>query len=105
MLFRSISFDVSDLDVWGMAVVDGDDLILKHVVTNRSSSILDFRGSASVPGRERQYRPISNLLPGETQTVEYRFSRGPELIGRSARLVLREINDGPRIHTLETIIP
>lgn len=100
-----VDVGVADLSVRGMAVVAGTDLLLRHIVTNRSDDILSFRGSASVPGRERQYRPISNLQPGDTQTVDYRFSDGTGLIGRHARLVLREVNDGPRVHNLEVYIP
>lgn len=96
---------VKDLDVSGLAVVEGTELLLRHVVTNRSAEVLSFRGSANVPGRKRQHRPISNLSPGETQIVEYRFARGDTLIGRNARLVLREVNDGPRTHSLELLIP
>jgi len=100
-----VNLGVTDLEVWGLAMVESDELVLRHVVTNRSTDILSFRGSANVPGRERQYRPISNLRPGDTHTVEYRFSRGTALIGRQARLALREVNDGPRIHNLELTIP
>ncbi len=100
-----VKIGVTDLEVWGQAVVAGNKLVLREVVTNRSSEVLSFRGSASVPGRERQYRPISNLRPGDTQAVEYRFSDGDALIGRNARLVLREVDDGPRTHNLELRIP
>jgi hypothetical protein len=100
-----IDVGVSDLDAWGLAVVEQDDLVLRHVVTNRSSDVLNLRSSANVPGRERQYRPISNLRPGDTQTVDYHFNSGRALIGRSIRLVLREMNDGPRVHTLELSVP
>lgn len=100
-----VRIDVSDLDVWGTGVVEGGDLVLQHVVTNRSNDILSFRGSAAVPGRERQYRPISNLKPGDTQAIEYRFSHGEPFVGRDARLVLREVNDGPRIHNIDLTIP
>ncbi len=100
-----VEIGVKDLEVWGQAVVAGNELVLREVITNGSPEVLSFRGSASVPGRERQYRPISNLRPGDTQTVEYRFSDVDTLIGRNARLVLREIDDGPRIHNLELRIP
>jgi len=96
---------LSDVEVWGMAVMEGEDLYLRHVVTNRSEEVLSFRGSATVPGRERQYRPFVNLRPGDTQTVEYRISKGGNLIGRNVRLVLREMNDGPRVHNLELLVP
>ena len=101
----SIELRVEDLDIWGSGVVEGNDLVLAHTVTNRSSDVLSFRASAVVPGHERQYRPISNLRPGETQSVEYRFHDGKKLIGRSVRLVLREMNDGPRMHNLAVVIP
>jgi hypothetical protein len=100
-----LEVSVTDLDVWGMASMEGNELLLRHVVSNRSSKVLNFRGSATVPGRERQYRPISHLQPGDTQTVEYRFARSAELIGRTVRLVLREIDGGSRIHNLELTVP
>jgi len=100
-----VSVDLSDVDVSGMAVIEGDVLKLRQVVTNRSDSILSFRGSASVPGRERKYRPFTNLRPGDSQTVEYRFDQASDLIGRAVRLDLRELNDGPRSHSLDIIVP
>ncbi len=98
-------FGPSDLDAWGSAVLERDDLVLRQVVSNRSSSVLSFRGSARVPGRERQYRPFANLAPGESQSVEYRFAGAGALIGRRVRLTLHELNDGPRTHTLELVVP
>ena len=100
-----VEIGLTDLEAWGMAVVDGHDLLLRHTVANRSSEALSFRASATVPGRERQYRPIANLQPGDIQTVEYRFSGGTGVIGRNVRLGLRELNDGPRIHNLELTVP
>ncbi len=101
----ALDLGLADIDVWGLAVVKGEDLVLRHVVTNRSQEIVSFRASAGVPGRERQHRPIPNLRPGDTQIVQYRFSQGRELIGRDARLMLREVNDGPRMHNLDQRIP
>ncbi len=100
-----IELGLKDVDVWGMATVEGSDLVLRHVVTNRSGELLHFRGAANVPGRERQYRPFSGMRPGDTQTVEYRFSKGANLAGTKVRLGLREMNDGSRTHALELIVP
>jgi hypothetical protein len=100
-----VELGLADVDVWGMAAVEGDDLVLTHTVTNRSEKPLYFRGVANVPGRERQYRPFSNVYPGETQTVEYRFPGGADMSGSPVRLTLREMNDGPRIHNLELTVP
>jgi hypothetical protein len=101
----SVELGLTDLDVRGMAVVEGDNLVLRHTVTNRSSAVLNFRGSANVPGRQRQYRPFSGLFPGDTQTVEYRISGGANLVGSRVRLGLLELNDGPRRHNLELTVP
>lgn len=100
-----VEFGLSDVEVRGMAWLDKEDLMIRHEIRNRSTNKLHFRGSALVPGRERQYRPITNLLPGEKQIVEYKFRDGEALIGALIRLELRETNDGPRTHTLELRVP
>jgi hypothetical protein len=99
-----VELGLDDVEVAGSSFLEGEDLVLQHVISNRSAKTLSFRGSAAVPGRERQYRPISNLAPGETQTVEYRFLHAADLMGRHVRLMLRELNDGPRTHTLELAV-
>lgn len=101
----AVEIALSDVQVWSSAVVEDGELVLRHVVTNRSAQVLSFRGSATVPGRERQHRPIPNLFPGDTQVVVYRFPGGTKLIGRTAHLLLREINDGPRLHNLRLVVP
>ncbi len=101
----AIDFGLADVDVSATAAVDGADVVLTHVVTNRSNEDLSMRGTANVPGRERQYRPFANLRPGDTQTVVYRFAGATALRGTAVRLAIRELNDGPRIHTLELVVP
>jgi len=101
----NVEIGLSDVAVWGLAFVQGSDLILRHAVTNQSSEVLSFRGSATAPGYERQYRPFLDLRPGQTQNAEYRFRGAAELIARRVRLGLREMNDGPRIHNLELVVP
>ncbi len=100
-----VSLELTDVAVWGTAVVERSDLVLHHVVTNHTKNVLSFRGAAVVPGQQRQYRPMSGLLPGDSQTVRYRFPNGASLIGRTVRLMLREVNDGPRSHNLELVVP
>ncbi|MCH7884944.1 MAG: hypothetical protein IIC01_06780 [Planctomycetes bacterium] len=100
-----IEVGLSDVEVFGLALVESQKLLLRQTVTNRSADVLSFRATANVPGRQRQYRPIPNLAPGETQTVEYRFSNARDLIGRHVQLSLRELNDGPRVHSLELRVP
>ncbi|MBI4718384.1 MAG: hypothetical protein HY763_11305 [Planctomycetes bacterium] len=103
--FLPVELGLSDVEIAGTAVVQEGYLLLRQAVTNRTGTTLHFRGSAIVPGRERQYRPISNLQPGETQFVEYRFPEGRDLIGATVRVELRETNDGPRVHALELVVP
>lgn len=102
---RTVDLDLSDVEVSGIATVERGSLILRHMVTNRSEVTLSFRGSAYVPGRERQYRPLANLRPGDSQVVEYRFADGADLVGRGVRLVLSEMADGPRVHNLRLTVP
>jgi hypothetical protein len=101
----AIEIALSDVEVRGAAYVEDGTLILRHTVANRSSQPLSFRGAATVPGRERQYRPISNLLPGDSQEVQYRIPHAQNLVGRTVHLSLREVNDGPRVHTLQLMVP
>ena len=100
-----VDVGLTDIEVRAMAVVERGNLLLRHVVTNRSAGRLNFRSSASVPGRERQYRPLDHLAPGETQTVEYRFAQGAALTGSKVRLGLRQANDARRTHTIELTVP
>lgn len=100
-----VSIGLADIDVTGHAARDADDLVLTQIITNRSKKPLNLRSMATVPARERQYRPITNLAPGESQTVEYRFKQAATLSGARVRLALREMNDGPRVHTLELSVP
>ena len=93
------------MDVFGLALVESQKLLLRQTVTNRSADVLSFRATANVPGRQRQYRPIANLGPGDSQTVEYRFSNAHNLIGRQVQLSLRELNDGSRVHSFELRVP
>ncbi len=100
-----VEIGLSNVTVTGVAVVEHNDLILRHIVHNGTAEVLNFRSTAAAPGRERQYRPITNLKPGGTQTVDYRFNGGRALVGRHIYLALRELNDGPRIHNLELVVP
>ncbi|MCO6435554.1 MAG: hypothetical protein J5J06_00525 [Phycisphaerae bacterium] len=100
-----VAANLEGIDVRGMAYLKGNVLQVRHAVSNRTAETLHFRGSALLPGKERQYRPITSLMPGETQTVVYRFDDAANLAGTSVRLELREINDGRRTHAMDVPIP
>ena len=101
----AIEFGLEDVEVSGMIVTEKGDLILRHTVTNHTGETLHFRGVVQAAGRQRQYRPLANLRPGDTQTVQYRFSNAADLAGSTVRLGLRELNDGLRTHALEMVVP
>lgn len=102
-----MAFDLrmDGVDVWGQAVLEGDRLVLRHGVTNRSDGVLNLRSAASVPGRERQYRPFTNVQPGETQVVHYRYPDSAPLLGRRVMLGISELEEGNRSHNLELTVP
>lgn len=101
----AIEFGLKDIEVSGMIVTEKSDLILRQTVTNHTGETLHFRGFVQAPGRQRQYRPLDNLRPGDTQTVQYRFSNAADLTGSTVRLGLREVNDGSRTHAMELVVP
>ncbi len=93
-----------ELDAWAYATVEGDSLVIRHSVTNKSDQSLNLRSSAIVPGKRRQYRNLLAFAPQQTATVEYRLKEWNELKGRRVRLYLREIN-GTRMHNVEVQVP
>lgn len=100
----TLSLGIEELGAWGYAIMDHDRLIVRHGITNRSNGVLSFRSAAIAPGRLLQRRPLSDLQPGQTATLEYRFRDPDELRGRTIRLLLRELN-GPRLHNIEVLVP
>ncbi len=93
-----------DLDAWGYAIVEGDRLVVRHSVTNKSNETLNLRSSAIAPNQPRQYRNLLSFAPKQTATVEYHFREWETLKGRRIRLYLREVN-GTRIHNVEIHVP
>lgn len=99
-----LQLELDKVDVWAYAVMEGDQLVLRHGLTNRSDRPISFRAFATVPGRSRQNRVIAKLQPGQSVSNEYRFPNGQSLRHRSVRLSLKEV-EGPRIHNLDVVVP
>jgi hypothetical protein len=95
---------LADVDVWGFATAEGNRVVVRHGVRNRSSGTLSFRAYAAAPGRDRQEKIIIGLEPGQTIEREYRFENADGLVGRSIRVSLREVS-GPRMHNLQLAVP
>lgn len=100
----ALQLGIKDVDVWAFALLEGDRLVLRHGITNRSARPLNFRSFATVPGRSRQCRVVASLAPAATTTTEYRFDNAAALSGRTVRLDLHEV-DGPRSHSTELVAP
>ncbi|RJP40850.1 MAG: hypothetical protein C4547_02125 [Phycisphaerales bacterium] len=99
-----LELGLADIDVWAVAMIDGSNIVVRQVVTNRTETSLNLRGTAAVPQRPRQYQMISGLRPGETRAVEYRFAAHVALSGESARVGLIELG-GSRYHNQEVTLP
>jgi len=96
---------LADLQVRGAAIMEGETLIVDHYVRNRTDQTLNLRGSIAVPGKLRQYRPLTAIPPGGMRRVEYRFREARGLAGRRILLGIREMSDNPRVHNLELTVP
>jgi hypothetical protein len=101
----TVDVGVSELDVRAQAFLQGEDLVIRHVATNVSDATLHLRSSAQVPGRPRQYRPMSELHAKSTQAASYRFAGAAGLSGQTVRLSLHFLNDSRRAHHVELTIP
>jgi len=101
----AVDIELDALEVRGMATIEGETLVVRHLVNNKTDQAVNFRSSVAVPGKMRQYRPFTNIAPGSTQLVEYRFRDASQLAGRKIHLALREMRDDPRVHNLELTVP
>ncbi|UCG34107.1 MAG: hypothetical protein JSU68_05615 [Phycisphaerales bacterium] len=99
-----IEVGLRDLGVTALAQRVGNKVVVRQRVTNFSSVPVNYRSFLVAPGRVRQTRLISNLHPGQTVLKEYDFDDAADLIGRSVRIGLREV-DGPLIHNEVIEIP
>ncbi len=95
-----LELGVRDIDAWGHTVLSSDRLIVRHRVFNRGDKTLNLRAFAIAPGRLRQTRLLTQLLPGQSKMLEYHFKDPESLRQRTIRLHLRDLN-GPRIHNIE----
>ncbi|MCH7701467.1 MAG: hypothetical protein IID37_07240 [Planctomycetes bacterium] len=100
----TLGLELQNIDVWAYAVMEGDRLVLRHGLTNRTDQSLSFRAYATAPGRSRQNRVIAKLEPGQSVSNEYHFPNASALRSRTVRLSLKEVG-GPRIHNLDVRVP
>ncbi len=99
-----LKLDLADMDVWVDVILEGETVILRHGITNRSDREVTFRSFADAPGRKRRHLNIIGLQPNQTVAKSHRFDNAAQLSGQVVRIGLRQVN-GPRSHNLMVTIP
>ena len=67
-----LELDLKDMEVWVDLVLEGDRVVVRHGVTNRSSEVVTFRSFADAPGHKRRNGNGQDVR-GYELTVEFVF--------------------------------
>lgn len=102
--YLPLELGLSDMDVWLEMVVEGQGVIVRHGVTNRSAEVVTFRSYADAPGRKRRSLNMVGLQPGQTIVKSHYFDHASELSGQVIRVRLQQVK-GPRSHNLTVTVP
>ena len=89
-------FGLRDIDVDSRYTLDGERLVVRVTVTNRSEQAVSFRLFVQAPGHRRLERFIYDLGPGRTVLKEYTLNRASTLVGKRVWIALRELR-GSRV--------
>lgn len=103
-VYLPLQLDLSDMDVSADLVVEGEDVVIRHRITNRSDEVVTFTSFADAPGRKRQTMNILGLQPDQTVVKAHRFPDGRALSGKVIRVGLKQVK-GPRSHNLTVAVP
>ena len=103
-VYLPLQLDLSDMDVSADLVVEGETVVVRHRITNRSDEVVTFRSFADAPGRKRQTMNILGLQPDQTVVKAHRFPGGRALSGNDIRVGLKQVK-GPRSHNLIVAVP
>jgi len=96
---------LAEIAVRTLAQVDGDRVIIRQSVSNRSGRTVSFEGFVRAPPWPAQHRLIARLKPAETVVKEYVLEHAAELAGRRVRVGLRELGPDGRIFNQFVEIP
>ncbi len=99
-----LKLDLSDMDVWVDMVIEGETVVLRHGITNRSNEVVTFTSFADAPSRKRKNLNIIGLQPNQTVVKSHYFLRADELSGKVIRVGLKQVK-GPRSHNLTITVP
>jgi hypothetical protein len=92
----TLDLQLPGVETYAFCDTTAGDVVIRHVLTNRTAEELSFVGSVFPPASARKERLFLHVRPGQTMVKEYLIPRA-EVAGESQlRLSLREIN-GPRL--------
>lgn len=74
---------------------EGDDLVVRHTLENRSIAPVTFTAFCEIHGRPRAEGLFSDVQPGRAAVQQYRFASARALSGARLWLGIREVG-GPR---------
>jgi hypothetical protein len=88
----TLDLQLPGVETYAFSDTTGKDVVIRHVLTNRTDEELNFVGSVLLPTMARQERLFLHVRPGQTLIKEYVIPRS-EVAGESQlRIRLREIN-------------
>ncbi len=96
---------LGDISVHSLAQVDGERVIIRQSVSNRSNRSASFEGFVRAPPWPPQRRLIANLRPAETVVKEYVLEQAGRLAGREVRVGLKEIGGAGRLLNQVVLVP
>lgn len=103
-VYLPLQLDLSDMDVSADLVLEGETVVVRHRITNRSNEVVTFTSFTDAPGRKRQTMNIVGLQPDQTVVKSHRFPGGRALSGTVIRVGLKQVK-GPRSHNLIVAVP
>lgn len=92
----TLDLQLPGVETYAFADSTRQDVVIRHVLTNRTQEELSFVGSVLLPMMARQERLFLHIQPGQTMVKEYVIPREQVAGQPQLRLSLREIN-GPRL--------
>lgn len=99
----TLDLQLPGIETYAFSDTTHGDVVIRHVLTNRTTEELNFIGSILLPTMGRQERLFLHLRPGQTMIKEYVIPRD-QIAGQSQlHLSLREINGSRLLNQLVEI--
>ncbi len=104
-LIVPLRIGLRDIDVFVRMRWRGANLIIEHMLENRTEETVNFSSFCQLPARRRQEGAFIRVGPGATYTQIYRFPAATRLIGNMVALGIRETRGPRRLHQVIEIPP